>query len=294
MKKAGKILLTVLSILSFISIAFWWGIYFFDGLTNLYYSPYVVKCAYIFVAVALLILLVLMTLNIMMFKCRKTIQIICTILLIAFIPVAFFGSFVGMAVLVVGGSNGCSYTEDIANYGKYDDGGVPDHFPEFITDDMSVVKYAYYYKYADIEHFDFYLEVKFENKDIMDQYLNAAQNAWSETGTITYQNPYDPKFTDIIEYDWVLNSTRDGYLASYIRFDGGEIYQYVDMDYASITYSYEELTIIYNFTEIGSDIAVGSNPDKDEYYPKFLERFGVEWSSDNDFYYKLPDNYSEN
>ena len=48
-------------------------------------------------------------------------------------------------------------------------------------------------------------------------------------------------------------------------------------------YEEGELTIIYNYTYIGSDIFVGDNPDKGEYYPKFLERFGVEWSKDNDF-----------
>ena len=49
------------------------------------------------------------------------------------------------------------------------------------------------------------------------------------------------------------------------------------MRHSAVTYSYDELTVIYNYTRVGSDLAVGDDPDMGEYYPKYLKRFNVEW-----------------
>ena len=69
-----------------------------------------------------------------------------------------------------------------------------------------------------------------------------------------------------------------------------EEYKYVNMIYRSISYSYEELTIIYNYTDIGDDIEIGHDPDYGKFYPKYLEKFGVQHDPKNNFEYR----YSEN
>lgn len=277
MKKVGKIILTVLSILSFLCIAFVCAVYYVGGLSHLYYSQAVVNTVYIFCAVAILVLAVLILMIVTMFRSQTILRHICTVLLIAFIPLALFGSQLGIAISMIIGPNGCSYTEDIANYGKYDYEYHPTYFPDAITADMTVVKYAYFYKYLDTDQIDIYLEVKFRDQETMDKYLAEAKDAFSEDGVITYQNPYDPNYTDIIRKDRLLSS---------IYFSRDNDYKYVNMRQYSITYSYEELTIIYNYTSIGSDIEVGNDPDRGEYYPKYLERFGVEWDWANNFRYE--------
>lgn len=284
--KTEKIVLTVLSILSFLSVAFWAATYFLGGLSHLYYSQEVVHRIYGFFAISILVLSILISIIVMMFKSKKTVESICIVLLTAFILLALFGSFPEALFFSTIGPNGCSYTEDIANYGKYDKEYVIPYFPQEITEDMTVVQFAYFYKYRDIDQVDIYLEVKFEDRETMDTYLTKAKNSLCEEGNITYQNPYDPKYTDIIPKRAVLYSSQNGVLASYIDFDGSEDYKYVDVVYRSVTYSYDDLTVIYNYTDIGSDIEVGNSPDNGKYYPKFLERFDVEWSPDNTFMYE--------
>ena len=286
MKKNGKIVLSVLSVLSLLSLAFWVGLYFCSGHSYLYINQEVINDMLVFFAVAILVLAVYVAIIIIMFKSKKAISIVCIILLILSIPASVFGSFVWMLGTGIIGPNGCSYTEDIANYGKYDKTYKIPYFPSTITEDMTIVDFVYFYKYIDIGQTDIYLEVQFDDTEIMDEYLKLAKNSFSENGIITYQNPYNPKYTDIIENRWVTYSSKDESYASFIAFEGDEDYRYVDMNYYSITYSYDELTIIYNYTSVGSDLQVGNKPNDGEYYPKFLERFGVEWSSVNNFEYK--------
>jgi hypothetical protein len=217
-----------------------------------------------------------------MFKSKKTIRIVCMILLIAFIPIALSASFYKMIDLFVSGPYGCSYTENISNYGKYDAEFELPHFPTSITYDMTVVTFAYFYKGSDMNQSDIYLEVKFDDAATMDKHLTEAKNSFFD-GVIEYQNPYNDKYTDTIGY---LNNSKGHKLyrdSNSVKFGEFNDYRYVDFFYTSITYSYEELTIIYNFSRIGSDTEIGSEPDKGQYYPKFLERFGVEWDTSNNF-----------
>ncbi len=282
MKKNRKIAIAVLSLLSFLSLAFWGAINFCDGLSYLYTNQEVLNDIYIFFAVVALVLALYAAIIVAMFKGKKVIRTVCTFLLIVFIPVFLYSSFILSLSISILGPNGCSYTKDIVNYGKYDKDFNTLYFPDAITDDMTVVDFVYFYKYVDTDQVDIYLEVKFDNKETMDKYLTVGKNSFSKKGFITYQNPYDPQYTDIVENRWGMYS--DGSLASTVHFGGDKDYKYVDMTYYSITYSYDELTIIYNLTSIGNDIEIGNKPNDAEYYPKFLQRFGVNWSSDNNFY----------
>ncbi|MBQ4510145.1 MAG: hypothetical protein II984_05430 [Clostridia bacterium] len=284
MKNQGKIILTVFAALSFLCVIFWKGVYYVGGLSHLYYSKDVLNSVYYYIAISIFAIAIFTTLVILMFKSKGTLKIICISLLIVIMLASMVISFFEMLVVSLLGSNGCSYTENIDNYGKYD-GYEVSYFPKTITDDMTVIKFSYYYKYVDIDQVDIYLEVKFKDKETMDLYLSEATSKLNDGNVIKYQSPYNSKYTDIISNRSVRYGS-EGDLASYIKFDGDDDYKYVEMGYNSISYSYDELVIIYNYTFIGSDIMVGNNPDKGEYYPKYLERFGVEWNPNNDFMYK--------
>lgn len=278
-KKSDKIALVVLSCIPFVVALFLFFSYYLDGIGYMYHRQDVVDafcwaCVIIALSLALFI-----TVVVFMFKGKRGVKIACAILLIISIPVSVCASLAGFVCCFLG--NGCSYTEDIANYGKYDRENPIAYFPQSITEDMTVVDFSYFYKYLDIDQTDIYLEVKFSDKDTMEKYLNTAKAAFSEKGFIEYENPYNSKYTDIVENDWVLYS--NGYYASRIEFDGDADYKYVDMKYYSVSYSYDELTVIYNYTSIGSDIECGNNPDNGEYYPRFLTRFNVEWNKANNF-----------
>ena len=260
--------------LAFMAAAFFLFFAFYDGLLYLYHSQNVVNVFILFLVCAFLTLLLLIGLNILMYRGKKVLQIISGIFIGLFIPVAFFAAFVTMLAGIVVGPYGCSYTEDIANYGVYDKWiSVPNYFPETITDEMTVVDYCYYYKYSDATQYDIYLEVKFDSKEAMERQLEKAKSA-ANHGCGTAPNPYAPGYTDMFQkYRW-----REGYeYGGYVRFGGREDYKYVDANYNAVIYNYEELTIIFNATQLGSDIEMDNDPDMGAYTPKFMERFDLQW-----------------
>lgn len=271
--KICKILLAVLSCISFLGVAFFTFIYFYDGLDYMYYSQGVVTAVVIACVIIALSLALLALVIILMFKGNIGVRITCSMLLIFFIPVSIVASFLGCAVIYFG-PYGCSYTEDIGNYGNYDFEISNDYFPQSITEEMTVVDFSYFYKYVDTYQMDIYLEVKFSDKGTMEKYLNTAKDTFSENGFLEYENPYNSKYTDIIKRDLRID------------FVERDDYKYVEMRCCSVTYSYEELTIIYNYTNIGNDIQYGNNKDNGEYYPHYLKRFNVEFDENNSVFNK--------
>ena len=285
-KAIGKISLVVFSILSFLGILLFGDLLFSAGLSYLYHSQAVTTRVCIFYGIAIVVLVVIITSIALMFFGKEGTRVGFAVWLLSFSIIASICSFVGIGVSSLIGPYGCSYTENIANYGVYDNHYDLPHFPAEITEEMTVVDYRYFYKFLDSSQTDIYLEVKFKNKETMDKFLSIAKNAFSENGSITYTNPYNPIYTDIVDNKSVL-LTNTQHFASSIDFDEIGNSKYVDMQYSSISYSYEELTIIYNHTSIGSDIYVGDDPDHGLYYPKYLERFCVEWSPENNFKFQV-------
>ena len=290
MKKALGIIsiitLSLFSLAAFLLGTSTFASYYIDALGFMYHSDGVVRDVCIFLSIVSILFVALIIIIVKAIRAKDGRIALFFGVASGVAIVSFFSFIFGLGLIIANGTNGCSYTEDIANYGKYDKELKFDHFPDEITDDMTVIKYAYYYKYVDSSHYDIYLEVKFDDAQAMEKYLETAKEAFSENGIITYQNPYDPKYTDIIMNTQRILS-RDGAFASEIEFEGAVDRKCVDMIYSSITYSYEDLTIIYNDTCISDDITLGNDPDKAEYYPQFLEHFGVEWSPDNNFSYEL-------
>lgn len=292
MKKAfGKIFTLILSLISFGAFLFalsTFASYYIDPLGYTYHSNKVVRDACVFGVIALLLTAFMITLIIVAIRSKKRrTVIILNSVLAASIVLSLLMFFTGFGMIFVCGTNGCSYTTDIDTYGKYEsDGFEISYFPEKITDDMTVVQYSYYYKPVDTHNFDIYLEVKFDDVKTMENYLAKVKDAFSADGCVEYQNPYNSAYTDIVKNTWVIYSNVEGSFISRIQFKGSEEYKYVDMTYYSVSYSYDDLTVIYNYTAIGGDIEVGNNPDAGEYYPKYLEKFNVEHNSENDFGYE--------
>ena len=265
MIKILKTILSVVSVLFVLGVLFWWGEYFFGGLTYLYHTKSVVIWIAVYVAAAVVTLGIFTMLIVMMFKGKDTARIICAALLVISIPISCAASFVSLIFAGFWGPYDCSYTENIDDYGVYDAEIPAPYFPEKITEEMTVVEYTYYYIFRDIPHTDLYLEVKFENKDVMEEYITSAKNSMTGSSFAECPNPYDSDYTDII-------------LTSHVKFGGDEICRYTDMRHSAVTYSHDELTVIYNYTRVGSDLAVGDDPDMGDYYPKYLKRFNVEWN----------------
>ena len=288
MKTLGKILLCLFSVISFVIGFLFASLYYVGGFGYLYHSDGVIEQMNNFLLVGIALFLVNILLIVIFLKSKKIfIKVISVIVIIVFALMCLFYGYISMLFSIFLGCNGCSYTTDVSNYGKYDFEFYTPHFPEEITEDMTYVDFAYYYKYLDRDQVDIYLEVGFDNRETMDIYLAKAKQGFSDKGVVSYQNPYNEKYTDIT------------YIPSYNREPGNEVnlngiyfgsyddtYKYVDIYYVVISYSYEELRIIYNYTNMGSDIGIGDDPDNGYYYAHILERFGIEWDKENNFSYK--------
>ena len=283
MKIFLKILLALISIFAFLLSSFFVVMYFIGGFSYLYYDQSVRDQANLAVIIAVLLFLLLLTVIVIMFKSKKAAEVISSLLLILFLQFAYYAFIAGLVLNIIFGANGCSYTEDIANYGKYDKDFSADHFPDEITDDMTVVDFVYYYKYLNTWNTDIYLEVKFANEETMTEYLDRAKDSFSEKDVLEYTNPYDENYTDVIAWDKYSYSDEWYIDHNYVLFGGDEDYKYVNMNFDCISYSYEELTIIYTDTEMTDTIRIGNDYNKGYYYPKFLKRFEVQWDITNNF-----------
>ena len=284
-----KIAITVISSLMLLSFLFFLILYYYGGFSYMYHSQAVVYDFYKVCAIAFAIVAVMVALIVTMFKAKKAFRIICAIILCVTIPVFAFLSLVTMLGVSILFANGCSYTEDIANYGKYDvyAEGRSYFFPESITEDMQVVKFVYFDKYVDVEQVDIFLEVRFSTREVMDEYIEAAKEKMisgkssnkTQYDLFEHQNPYDESYTDIIKCYYNTNGELETY--SCIEFyDEG--HKTVNMSYDVISYSYDELTVIYSSTSLTSgDILYGNDPDAGDYCAAYLIRFGVEYNTNN-------------
>lgn len=285
MGKKVAYVLSGISVLTFLCAAFFSGIYFLEYLTFYdLYSPETVRDSVIWAAVLVVSLALLVSL--IVFACRTNKKIVPSVLLLLFSIVFSFSALFSLLASSFD-PNGCSYTEDIAHYENH--GGEISYFPDEISDDMEVVDYCYWYKYSDCSHGETYLEVKFENRQIMEEHIREAIEGFGENGIKTYKNPYNPSYTDIIGNNNRLLSS-EGSLAGFIAFKTSDDtdHRYIDASYNAVTYSYDELTVIYISLFIGSDIGI------EEYYPKYLRRFGIEHNMDNTFYVQYEEETTEN
>ena len=279
MKTFGKIVLAILSIVSFLGAILGGMSYYLGGLDYLYYIDASVNRIYNCLIISLIAFVLLISMIVIMFlkRIRSSVRLTCLLLLICLIPSHVRTFFLGINYSTWIGTDGCSYTTDISNYGNYDVDYSFSHFPKQITDEMTVVDFAYYYKYADCDQIELYLEVKFDNQETMEKYLSTAFYSHSKKGAVEYQNPYDEKYTDMFFLYYNSHTHQWDAPKNSIAFGNDYNYKYAYITYETVSYSYEQLTIIYSYIYMGEDIEFGDDLAHNEYYPEYLKRFGVEW-----------------
>ncbi len=276
MKKILIVLLALLSSIIFILFALLSLKFHFDYLY--YYEFYTTDSVVASIVwVAILIVISILFVLLLRFACKTEKTVASIALLVALIiGFAYLSTYSFFALAF--GYNGCDYTEDIANYDRF--GANLKYFPEEITDDFEVVDYSYYHTLLDTDHTEIYLEVRFDNLEVMEKYLLSAITAFDTYGVQEYQNPFNPTYTDIVADTIAMQRGSGETFSAYIDCDSYQKHRYTEAYYRAISYSYEELSIIYVYLDMGSDISI------DHYYPKYLRRFDVEWNSDIDFYVK--------
>lgn len=279
-------IISLFSLLTFLFASSVFAEYYIDALGYRFCNIWVIVDACIFIVVFLALLAAVIYLIVKVIKNTLDDSHDITLTLLLAIPIVSIFAFVaGFLMLFANGSNGCSYTEDINNYGQYEirESAIA-YFPEKITDEMNVVKYSYYHKSIGSSYYDIYLEVRFDDVEAMERCLEVARASFTDNGYVEYTNPYDPTYTEIVENESRIYSNEGDFISS-IEFRGEE-YKYVSMLYHSVSYSYDNMTVIYNFTQTTSEINVGNDPDAGKFYPRYLEKFGVEWNPEHDFRYE--------
>ena len=184
------------------------------------------------------------------------------------------------------------YTENIEDYDS-EEFPIPRHyiFLDEIPENATVVRFSHYHFYNH-EDEDVYLELKFETKEEMDEYLSAIKQYCKENFNsklynttnpfIEVQNIYDEKFVDLFCRDVCL-------ITSDKRFTGYESHLYTndkdDFDikchFAVISYSYDDLTVIQSYSS-GTFFEW-----ENEYTPQYLVRFSVPLDEKIERYYNV-------
>lgn len=190
-------IISLFSLLTFLIASSVFAEYYIDALGYRFCSIWVIVDACIFIVVFLALLAAVIYPIVKVIKNTLDDSHDITLSLLLAIPIVSIFAFVaGFLMVFVNGSNGCSYTEDINNYGQYEIGESEiAYFPEKITDDMTVVRYSYYAKHIGGSNYDIYLEVRFDDIEVMERYLDEARASFSHNGYVEYTNPYDPTYT---------------------------------------------------------------------------------------------------
>ena len=179
--------------------------------------------------------------------------------------------------------NGRLYTDDIQDYNskKYQ---IPQtvFLPE-IPENAEVVEFSYYNYWHEAR--DVYLELKFQTKAEMDDYLrllkeNGTASCNKDTSAdkaewfVEETNIYDQSFTDLF---CLIHCSEDGegYYTGY-RTEVGKDGSICACNFGVISFSYEKLTVIQSCTHGWYREAVH------DYVPKYLVRFGVPVNENHD------------
>ena len=182
--------------------------------------------------------------------------------------------------------NGC-FKEDfdyITDIESYDDLGLssPSSFYSIYLDlpsDAEVLNFSYY-KNSLFNHSDIYLELKFQDVESIERYLNEiilkleernqekVAPCYAKDGKHYHSepNPYNSSYTDIFSLDKAMWSAGVNFVG--YRYEPGDINNYHTY-YEIISYSMEDLIII----QTASDGFFGTA--KNEHLPKYLEHFNM-------------------
>ena len=131
--------------------------------------------------------------------------------------------------------------------------------------------------YSDIDFWhearDVYLELKFQTKEELEQYLADLEivfdtaNISNGNSAIKTENIYDPSYTEIFDPQCATWKGND-------RYTGYEIYTedqvvYYDCNFSAVSYSFDDLTVVYTY--VYGLFRSGYH----DYIPRYFTRFSV-------------------
>lgn len=145
-------------------------------------------------------------------------------------------------------------------------------FPREIPDNAKTVQYGNSSYYSDR---DIYLTLTFYDRDSMEDYLTELKKS-TEKRTVIMENPYNATYTDIfIASTFAISGSGDGEKEfQELRFDGSRK-DFISFStiYAVISYSYEDLTVISN----GSNLHCVESFQNFIFYPYYLHYHNVDF-----------------
>lgn len=175
-----------------------------------------------------------------------------------------------LATLVSCGNRGELYTEDISDYNSDQHHRRSSFFLPELPTNADVVFFSSYNYYHEI--FDQYLELKFNTKEEMHEYISSILDydlaSFSKDNreepaigwVVEEANPYNSSYTDLISTSMTTGSVEDKWVGYKIRTTGSER---IHANLSVVSYSDEELTVIQAYI-------YGSN-----YTFKYFTRFNI-------------------
>ena len=175
-----------------------------------------------------------------------------------------------LATLISCGNSGELYTEDINDYGSDRYHRRSSFFLPELPSNADVVFFSSYNYYNEI--FDQYLELKFNTKEEMHEYISSILDydlaSFSKDNrvepaigwVVEEANPYNSSYTDLISTSMTTGSVEDKWVGYKIRTTGSER---IHANLSVVSYSDEELTVIQAYI-------YGSN-----YTFKYFTRFNI-------------------
>ncbi len=260
-----KMLLTVFLCINFFFVALFSGYYYcrwvgvYDYVNDGAVIGTIIWAVVILVSLAILIVL-------LVFLHRKTekhkaLQMLNLDILMLLLPISAFTAIYFLAMSAFGDIVGYSYTENVEHYQEIiapEENAIYTHFPDINDEDMEVVNFSHFFKVTDHGRYDVFLEVRFDDRETMERYVSQAISALGERYGKTYQNPYDPSYTDSVKEEYDIHWD---YCLDNTDYD-------IDAYYQGISYSYDDMTVLYVYTDIEGISA-------EEYLPKYLQYFKI-------------------
>ena len=259
-----KILLTVFLCINFFFVALFSGYYYcrwlgvYDYVNDGAVIGTIIWAVVMLVSIAILVVL-------LVFLHRKTekhkaLKMLNLDILMLLLPISAFTAIYFLSMIVFGNTVGYSYTENVEHYQEIiesEENAIYTHFPDINDEDMEVVNFSHFFKVTDHGRYDVFLEVRFDDRETMERYVSQAISELGERYGKTYQNPYNSSYTDSVKekYDIHWDFDHDDHCD-------------IDAYYQGISYSYDDMTVLYVYTDI-------EGISTKEYLPKYLQYFGI-------------------
>lgn len=195
---------------------------------------------------------------------KRSINNICYYIIKSTHVLSIFTSIFTMMLVLIGSSSGYSYTRDINNYMMVEKNEEYfNYFPKEIDDNMKDVKYGYFFDLNDAYALELYLEAKFENKEILNTYLNETLNKVGIDNLVLSSNEGDSNYMTYYLKESIYEIEK-------ISKPNQRVNYSIFANMFTISYCYESNTLIWDCMLFGEFFT-------DEYItPFYFEKFKIE------------------